>query len=171
MGIISPKEAAARSGRDYLRDNRFDIQLSGALAAGPNVTDHCIGASLPGTTYGTVEYRSASPVLKLPNDVIYNPLRLTFLNATDGAAYNHFQELNTKKIITDIRGDYSFNFFDEYTGSVIVNHLDGNGSPVHTFEYVNAYVASLDDNELSMESIDTVNTFSALIYYEYYIKS
>ncbi|MFK5882785.1 MAG: hypothetical protein QM489_00355 [Candidatus Izemoplasma sp.] len=169
MGIISPKEAAARSAKDYLRDNRFEIALGGALAAGSDVTDHCIGASMPGTQYGTIEYRSASPVLKLPNDVIYNPLRLTFLNSTDGLAWKHFQELNTKKIITSIRGDYSFNFFDEYSGSVIVNQFDGAGNIVHTVEYVNAYVVGIDDNILSMESMDTVNRFNAILNYEYYI--
>ncbi len=169
MGIISPKEAAARSGRDYLRDNRFQISLSGNLTAGQNVTDHCIGASLPGTQYGTVDYRSASPALKIPNDVIYNQLSLTFLMSADGEAFDHFQQCNTSKIITDIRGDYSFNFFDEYTGNVFVKHLDGRGRPIHEFEYVNAYVNSIDDVTLDMNNNDTVSVFTVNLLYEYYI--
>lgn len=167
MGIISPKEAQARAGKDYVRGNRFDVTMGGALACGSNVLDHCMSAVIPGTKYGTIDYRNASPVLKMPNDVIYNEFRLSFYNSSDGAALKHFQECNTTKIITDVKNDYSFNFFSDYTGDVTIKQYSPQNKLTQTVTMVNSWVVGIEDIVLSMENSNVVQIFHVAFNYEY----
>ena len=164
---LSIKQFQSLANQDYVRGNRFDVSLGGAIAAGPDVTDHLMGANIAGVSYGTVDYRNASPVLKLPNDIIYNPITLTFNNDAAGNALAHFQSLNTTSIIPDVASDYSFNYFEDYTGDVILKQYSPDDKLANQVKYINAWVHQVFDVQMSMENNNIIQTFNVSLLYEY----
>jgi hypothetical protein len=164
--MISPKALQSIAGKGYLSGNRFEIRLSGALSAGAGVTDHLMSATFPTVSYGTIDYRNASPMIKVPNDYIVSPLRLTFFKASDGLAFKHFMDCSTTKIIKDISNNYAFNFFDEYTGDVRVSEFSPSDELVHECTAINAWVSNVEDTELSMENSNIISRFTVTLEYE-----
>ena len=153
--------------KDFVRGNKFSVIMSGAIAAGTDITDHLISANFAGLSYGTVDYRNASPVLKLPNDIIYFPLRLSFHNDAQGKVLTHFQNLNRNKIIADVKSDYSLNFFEEYTGDVELTQYNPQNQTANKMKYVNAWVQEVQDIQLSVENSNVIQVVEVVLLYEY----
>lgn len=126
----------------------------------------CKTANINPASFNTFNWRpnGRSPALRLPFDLLYEPLTLEFYLLENGQPFKKLEAWK-KEVFTD---DFRFNDFDSYaTGrNILVDLYNLQGSKILTAKYFNCYPFTVGPLPLSYES-KSPQTFSCNFIYEY----
>lgn len=146
---------SAVDSRDLSRQNRYRVNVGG-LSQEENML--CTDVTLPMPNLITTEYKHQGPALKIPYDVVYGDLQMTFMTyGNDNQPQGKFVEW----IESVFDENYRFNDKADYQRTVIVQELDRSGSVTFTHTYYEAFPTMLGPKPKSMAAgapdIITVN--------------
>lgn len=155
---------------DYARPTRYWVQfstprtmLSDSLSR--NLIDiqlNCSSAQMPGVSLGTAELRTKGPIRKMPNDVIYADMNLTFYNTSKYKERKYFEKWIGSVTDNDTK---SFAYYEDYVSNIVIAQFDNAGIVVHSVRLNEAYPTSLGEISLGYDNNDQVETFSVTISY------
>ena len=177
---MSNIETFKSSFQDLARPNRFRITGGWGGNAIPKEGIMCTTAQIMGKSLATMEYRMPHQVWKLPYDMVYPDITLTFLAGEDFAEWNYFQQwfgaiwgtyTNDDGIFQNIP---AFSYFDDYKGNLTIDQLsrenEGEGqdsSPkvLYTQKLIDCHPITISNLELGMDKNNAFNTFSVTMAY------
>lgn len=143
---------SAVDSRDLARQNRYEIFIS-KLSRQENQL--CIDVDLPSPNIITMEYKHQGPVHKIPYDVVYSDLSMTFTAFGDGQPYQKFNQW-VEEIFDST---YRFNDMTDYTETVIVREKDRQNSTTVTHTFYDAFPILVGPKSKSMSSSNTPDQF------------
>lgn len=145
----------------YARPNRFYVAFAAPKTISQYypvekmemVTSMVREAQLPAIKLGTFDHRSIGPMRQLPNDVIFQPVNISFFVDDKFTVRQFFQDW-ISTITTNNR--QSFNYLEEYSTNIQITQLNADGKPEYTVELIDAYPVTLGDMQLSAESENNI---------------
>lgn len=152
------------------RTNRFLVSITPPAIMGMTQTVgrqlqfSCEGASLPGATLETHEYRSYDMPVKVPGQKTYENADLTFRLDRDFTEMRFFRKW-LDEIYDPKTGDVAY--FDEIKGQVDISMLDTGGVSRLAVSLVDAYPASISPVELSWSNNDDYARLQVSFTYRY----
>lgn len=160
---------AANVNNGFLHGNRYTTILGVPAAVSPPgnlrlVGENCSDATIPGASYLTFDWKNAGPVIKVPYDIVFEPLVLTFYEDREAQASKFFRDWN-RSVMTD---NFRMEFFDQYTADITVIERDQTNASVLTYNFVNAYAAQISGVQLSYKNQDMIREITVTFNYEYY---
>lgn len=146
--------------RDLSRQNRFEVFIP-RLSRQENML--CQDVNLPAPSIITTDYKHQGPVRKIPYDVTFEDLTMTFLAFGDsGQPYGKFEDW-----IGDIYDDeYRFNDKSDYIENIVVKELDRRGSTIKEHTFNDAFPIYITKQK-SMGGQSTPDTFDVQFSYLY----
>lgn len=155
---------------DYARPTRYWVQFSTPLtmindSLSNNLIDiqlNCSAAQMPGVSIGTSELRIKGPIRKIPNDMIFADMSLTFYNTSRYKERKYFEHwINS---ITD-KETKSFSYYHDYISNIVIAQFDQAGIVVHAVRLNEAYPTAVGEIALGYENTDQIETFPVTISY------
>lgn len=131
----------------------------------------CERAELPGRSVATVdEITTAGPTVKLPYDMTYNDMQLTFICSEDMKERILF-EFWMSRIVEDYGMDGGLvRYYDEFAqGSQIqISQLDEKGKMIAQYVLQDAFPIQLSPMNLAWEESNTYQRFNVTLAYRYH---
>lgn len=166
MSISALKNRA----KGYAKSNRFMIVMPVPKTLGKfysttevemicSMLKDCI---LPARRMGTFDHRSKGTMRSLPNDVIYQPVPITFYVDRQLLVRRYFADwINT--ITTN--DHMSFNYLEEYAIPIQIIHLDEKGKATHAIELLDAYPTGVSEVQLAADADNQIMQQNVIITY------
>jgi hypothetical protein len=137
------------------RPNQFVVET---LGKGGNGEFHCKATSLPGATTGVASVFYRGREVKFAGDRTYQPWTVTILNdITFGIHRSLFDWAAQMNEESEVGGDI---FPQSYWDTLIVKHLDKNGTPLRTFMLKDAFPMEVGEVSLDWGDNDRVEEFT-----------
>lgn len=152
---------SAVDSRDIARSNRYNVNVEG-LSRQENLL--CIDADIPAPNIITFGYKHQGPEKKIPYDVQFGQLSLTFMGFGDsGQPYGKF--IDWLESIYD--ENYRFNDKVDYARTVMVQEKDRQGGTIITHTYNEAFPITIGPKSKSMGASNTPDQFTVVFEYHY----
>lgn len=147
--------------RDLARQNQYEVNVEG-LSRQENML--CIDVDLPSPNIITMEYKHQGPAKKIPYDVVYGDLTMTFMCfGDDGQPYGKFNDW-LEEIFDDT---YRFNDKSDYVRTVMVKEKSRQGSTYKTHTFYEAFPTIVGPKSKSSSSTNTPDQFIVQFSYLY----
>lgn len=147
--------------RDLSRQNRYEVNIEG-LSQEENML--CQDVTLPMPNIITTEYKHQGPVKKIPYDVVFGDLQMTFMGFGDsGQPLGKFVDW-LESIYDD---EYRFNDKADYTRTIIVREQNRQGGTIITHTYNEAFPTMIGPKLKSHAGNNTPDTFTLQFQYLY----
>ena len=147
----------------YARPTRYKVELHipAAVPRGDwhdfSIMESCSATMLPGKSVATMDKRQASPnIMKLPYDVIYDDVKLTF-QVTDQMAEHNAMQAWLDYIYN--ANTNSFAFPKSYYSDISIIQLDTAMEKIKTVKLIEAYPVAMSEIGLSYDASNTISTF------------
>lgn len=163
LGLTEPSKTAIDRVKsrtnDYARLNRFYItfpapQILSQFYGTSHIETICVlaySAVLPAKRIGTFDHRNKGPLRQQANDVIYQPVPVSFYVDDEMKCRRFFQDwLGT----VTTNGEMSFNYPEEYSVPVQITQVDQEGNVVYTVELEDAFPINLGEIQLAADAND-----------------
>jgi hypothetical protein len=123
-------------------------------------------ASLPASIVAEVVVPFRGRQIKVAGDRTFEPMSLTVINDTGMEVRNAFEkwshEINTHVDNTGINNP------TDYKADLVIEQLDRQGAVVKKYTLIGAFPTNISAIELSSETNDTIEEFTAEISYDYW---
>lgn len=144
------------------RSNRFETLIEFPAFAGGSEetrkTPFLVSASsLPGSTLGVIERAFRGRVLKLAGDRTFEEWSATFINDTDFALRDAFE--NWHNAINAYNSNTGFAEPDQYLSTVTVYQLDSNDNRIKEYVLKMAWPSVIAPIEVGQDTNDTIEEF------------
>ena len=156
------------------RPNLFEVVMPFPAIANPGdastkMTFTCKGASLPGSTLGTIEVPYQGRVIKLAGDRTFEEWTTTVFNDEDYSVYNAIETwmnaINSHE--ENIRSSGNAPIAYQSTADVI--HRGKDGAAIKTVKIVNMWPSVVSPIDLAWDSNDTIEEFTCTWQYDYWV--
>lgn len=157
--------------KNFARNNRFRI----VIPTPPSLTGtrydsrsmqalmvQCQAVSLPARTVATWNHRNIGPIEKMPYDVIFQEVTMTFRVDSKYDTRRFFQEWMQSMTTSD---NLYFRYRNEYTSNIKIMPLDLIGKPIAQIGLYNAYPTNLSVINYDENSTDAITEFSITFAY------
>lgn len=144
---------------NYARLNRFYItfpapKILSQFYGVNHIETICVlahSAVLPAKRIGTFDHRNKGPLRQQANDIIYQPVPVTFYVDDEMKVRRFFQDwLGT----VTTNGEMSFNYPEEYSVPVQITQIDQAGNVMYTVELEDAFPINMGEIQLSADAND-----------------
>lgn len=122
----------------------------------------CSEAQFPSKSFQTLEHRHNNLTMKLPYAAVYEDASFTFI-CTENMVERNFFAAWIESVYNVIDG--TLNFYDEYTGKIIVHQLDKNGDSQYEITLYEAYPVSLNTVEFSSAANNEIQKMTVTFAY------
>lgn len=159
--------------KNFLRPNRYQVFMFAPQIVSKeldlyHISLSCSGAAIPGKALGTTDVRNGTPnVYKRPNDIIYQPIRLTFQVSESGIERELFERWISYIYNEDTE---TFEYPNTYYANVDIHQYDVKYELVAKYTLIDAYPTNISDILLSYDSNDTIQTFEVEMTYKHWTK-
>lgn len=161
--------------KDFSRPNRYWVQISIPIIMQndplsrnlPDIQMNCNSATFPSVSLGTAEHRVKGPIRKMPNDMIYNDMNLTFYNSSDFKERKFFEHWINSIVDKDTK---NFEYYDNYTAFIIIAQFDNAGQMTHSIRLNEAYPTNVGDISLGYDNSDQIEIFPVTITYRNWVE-
>lgn len=151
--------------QDYLRGNRFDVQIEYPQLLGmnfDNIAMNVKSVEIPSVDYNTFDFMFLASPVSLPYGIVNNDLVLTFMLSASGLELEHMQKWHSLIFDKDTR---CFNYLNEYGGTITVTEKDRADKRVVKRTYYTAYPYSISSVTIDSSQTDTIEEFSVSFRY------
>ena len=158
------------------RPSLFELEIT-ATPAGVsdqslgNVKYFCNVSALPPLTVTPIERQYFGRTLKIPGDMVFGDLSTTIIMTEGGNERSELEiwmnEINGTISNSMNEGHVSSNGF---AGTVKLHQYgkDGDGSPIHTIEFVDCWPSTVGEIALSYDTASDIEQFDVTWTYNYY---
>ena len=158
------------------RPSLFELEISGTPAgvSDPslaNVKYFCNVSALPPLTVTPIERQYFGRTVKIPGDMVFGDLTTTIIMTEVGDERSELEiwmnEINGTISNSMNEGHVSSNGF---AGTVKLHQYgkDGDGSPIHTIEFVDCWPSTVGEIALSYDTASDIEQFDVTWTYNYY---
>ena len=127
----------------------------------------CKSASLPGSTIAAIPVPFRGREIKVAGDRKFEPWTITVINDTDFQIRSAFERWMNAPLNSHVQ-----NLGEQrpaaYKSQMKVEQLDKNGNSLKTYEFVGAFPSAVEAIEVSFDSSDELESFTATIEYDYW---
>jgi len=156
--------------KDYARPNRYWVQFGIPYVMLTNLLTtkmkdielNCHQAAFPALSIGTSEQRTAGPIRKMPNDLIYTEASLGFYSDSEFNIRNYFDAWIHNTFDQETK---NFEYYENYTSYIVIMQYDNAGKIVHGVKLLEAYPTTLSEITLGYDQVDTIETFGVTFTY------
>lgn len=149
---------ATAANRDLLRSNRYRVFIN-RINPQDMLLAHAV--TIPGKTNASFDYSFRGPFQKIPYQVLYEPLTITFYNYGDNEPYRSFQ------LWSDSMHDrqYRWRSGSFYKEDIRIEELDRLGRPVGIHLIRDAYIADIGPKQKGYGDMSNPDTFTVTFNY------
>jgi hypothetical protein len=150
---------------------KMDYALSGPL---DNIEFRCERAEIPGKTIATIDDTSSGPSLKLPYDVTYSDIQLTFICSEDMFERRLFESW-MEEIVASPSKDHGLGglvrFYDDFASGadISITQVDSAGQPILKYRLYDVFPIALSPMTLAWEESNTYQRFTVTMSYRYHV--
>lgn len=144
---------------------RYQVSFISPIGLDEGISIMCNVASMPNRGITTVENRHYNTPFKLPYATLYNEITFTFVN-TRGLKEREYFDKWQNLVIEPSTG--LIGFYKEFTGTIIIDHLDKQGDPDYSIEIIEAYPIDITDVSLGYSMSNDLLTTNISFLYKYW---
>lgn len=161
-------EVASNSSEGLAKANRFSI--SGPTDAIPRDYAHLIkNVEISGKAVGTYIFRTHGTPIKMPYDITYPELILTWRDTENYEVRNFFNNW-MRKVYSDNGRELGYGYYEDYVRTFSVQQYSSRVDvPTYQMDFINAYPIAISDIQLSQESTNQLSEFDVTFAYERWI--
>lgn len=127
----------------------------------------CKGASLPPATLGAVPIPFRGRQLHVPGDRTYEPWEVTIINDTNFNVRDAL--MRWSNAINNFQGNVTSITPDQYYADLVIEQLDRDNKVLKSYKIVGAFPETIGQIELSFDTTDTIEEFTASFRYLYWV--
>jgi hypothetical protein len=146
------------------------------VIAGPleDIEFRCERAEIPGKTIATIDDTSSGPSLKLPYDVTYSDIQLTFICSEDMFERRLFESW-MEEIVASPSKDHGLGglvrFYDDFASGakISITQADSAGQAILKYVLHDVFPIALSPMTLAWEESNTYQRFTVTMSYRYHV--